>query len=969
MDKSLQIITQSLKKVIHQLAPKTTPLSFILVIGKANQGKSELLKQSSLTPFPGLDDEHAAIYYNKQGIILKLNESWINQSKNLLAYSLKQINRAHKGLQISGLICCLDAAELLRIEPIHLADYCKTHTQFFDRFIRALGYRAPLAFVFTKLDHLAGFCDFFQTEHAQDLKEPLGFSLEHYNSPQKTIEQYQVQFHKMVEMLSQKIIVKLHPVRSSMKRNLIREFPLQLASLRLPIQTLIKNLPPSCFPIHKMFFGSARQGGQTIDGLNQKVSREFALTVHDSFLQSNNYRPYFIEGAILDFQQETIQYKKFKTSKEKSAALISLASFLLGLGFIGYHHFETTAILDEASKELIAYESNKNKTSALFHLSQAETKLGLIPRSIIPHPKIDALKKQMHSITKDKLHDNFVPDLLNILETILMDTSNNQLAQYDALKIYIMLNEKEHYSEKEISKWFNSYWRKNQSNTLTDQQKFLLLKTLKQPLQNQTINEQIIKDTRNFLNALPMAYFYYSLAKNQFSNEKLPVKIDGFHLYSKDIPFYFTKEGFHETLSRIPAIAEKLKQENWVLARSDLDNLSKVLEEAYCFDYISWWKNFMQNSTPPHYQSITQARQLAQDLYKSQSLIHLIDLIQKNTQPEISNHRSIFNQKIASQFTAINLLTTTASHELNESIHELEKILTTLSFIDDQGKAIFELTAARFKGISSSDPISLLFAKSRQLPEPLASWSKQLADESWALLINQSRTYLNKQWESMVYKNYETKIANRYPFDNNQEEVSLEDFNDFFAPKGQLTSFVKTFIKPFLDTKDPQWKPKTLDGFVLPISNDLINELIRANVISNMFFPDKKNQASIDFSLQKINLDPVVSKFKLTIGQQVLMDDQNSDNSQAFIWPSENARLSLNSIEGAHFDLEEIGLWAFFKILQKVNVLADNEDSSSLQILFEVNGNSGRYLLKTQNQINPFSPGILSGFKLMKTIA
>ena len=47
----------------------------------------------------------------------------------------------------------------------------------------------------------------------------------------------------------------------------------------------------------------------------------------------------------------------------------------------------------------------------------------------------------------------------------------------------------------------------------------------------------------------------------------------------------------------------------------------------------------------------------------------------------------------------------------------------------------------------------------------------------------------------------------------------------------------------------------------------------------------------------------------------------------------------------------------------------DEQDSSSLQILFELNGNSGRYILKTENQINPFIPGILHDFVLHDSIA
>lgn len=131
-----------------------------------------------------------------------------------------------------------------------------------------------------------------------------------------------------------------------------------------------------------------------------------------------------------------------------------------------------------------------------------------------------------------------------------------------------------------------------------------------------------------------------------------------------------------------------------------------------------------------------------------------------------------------------------------------------------------------------------------------------------------------------------------------------------------------------------------------------------------MFFPNQSNTSQIEFSLQKISLDPVVSRLQLSIGDHSLQDTQDSDSMTRFNWPQSNAKLVLNSIEGKHYELEEVGPWAFFKMLQKVNVLVDEDDPGSLQILFEVNGNSGRYLLKTQNEVNPFTPGILNGFAL-----
>lgn len=973
MDKSLRILCNAVSKILGQLKAQSTPLSFVLLTGKDGQGKTELLRQSNLKHYSIDEEERAQLFYNHQGIILELGEDWLNQSQNLLSYSLKQLNRCHSSVRISGIIWCVDSNALLQVEAPHLMEHCKSQVLLLERFGRALGYAMDTILVLTRLDALAGFCEFFHSEHTHDLGIPLGFSIDSYRQRSRLMAQYKQRFDQMVEVLGQKIINKLHPARSSLKRTLIREFPLQLASLRIPVQALLQQISAPFFNIQGIYFTSARQGGISIDKLNQKIQREYALTVQDKFPQSNNFRPYFIEGALTAFQENTQFHKAIVPRQHKimaTAAVLVLAVIFAGLGF---KYFRTSSLLDNASRELLAFEASGNHQdpiTALYHLSKAQNQMEQIPRSLFPHPMLNQLKQQLNNSTRQRLHDKFVPEMLSMLETVISSPTQSQPARYQALKTYLMLADPKHYSEKEVLAWFNEYWQNSHSTKLTGQQEFLLRKTLNQPLIKPSINQQLVRDARNYLNALPAAYLYYSLAREKFPQEKITLQSQGFVLFEKDIPVYFTKEGFRKVMAALPDISTQLQQENWVLARQDLTSLESQIADAYSFAYAGFWQNFIKKTRPAHYQNYQQARELTQMLHQSNSINALIRFIQQQTSPELDGTASLFNQKVAIQFTSLNLMSVSSSQELTQTLNELEQFLTTLSLVSDQGKTVFELTQARFRGDASADPLSALYSKSRQLPEPIASWSRQVADDTWFIFINESRQYLNRQWQRLVFNNYRVSIANRYPLDPLKlDEVSLVDFDHFFAPRGILNSFVNQFLKPFLDTSQPQWKPKEINGYMMPISAELVNELIRSNVISNMFFPEDTDTSKIEFSLQKINLDPVVTSMQLSIGNVTLNDNQSSDSETSFTWPQRDARLTLNSIEGKHFELVETGQWAFFRMLQKVNVLVDSNDSASLQILFEVNGNSGRYLLKTQNQINPFSPGILTGFKLDKTIA
>ncbi|KTC86341.1 type IVB secretion system protein IcmF [Legionella brunensis] len=973
MDKSLTTLCEALKRILGFLKPQNNAISFLLLTGKINQGKTTLLRQSTLTHYPVDTENSANFFYNQHGVILELGESWLNQSKNLLAYTLKQLNRCHSSVRITGMILCVDSSELLLAEPVQLLEQCKSHAQLLARFGHSLGYSVDTAIIFTKLDALAGFCDFFQSDHISELTKPLGFSLNANKQRKNLLEHYRKQFDQMIEVLGQQIINKLHPARSSVKRTLVREFPLQLASLRVPVQSLIQNLPMQLFRLQAIYFVSAEQGGLSVDRLNKKIQHEYALTIQDKYPQSNNYRAYFIEGTIRAFQEQTKRYTAQMNATQKWLIGLGAGIVSLSLVWLVQQHFKTSRLLDEASKELIAYETflgqANDKTSALYHLSLAAAKLQQIPTNLLSVSGVEQLKNQLHSNAKHHLHDDFLPELIAGIEHIILDPTQTQIARYQALKIYLMLGEPEHYSEAEVKNWFSEYWKANNQQNTLHKKLTLLQHALRQPMQPVAINRQLVSDVRNYLNALPATYLYYTLAKNNFPSSTQNIAIEGFELPSKELPYYYTKAGFKEIIAVLPKVSAQLQRENWVLARQDLNNLHAQLEQAYCFEYVTWWQNFIRRTKPFHYQDYQQARQLTQTLYRTNAMTKLIQLIQQQTAPEPNENSALFNQKIANEFTSLNLMSDSAATELTQNINELEKFLTTLSLVNDRGRTAFELTKARFQGGTSADPLSTLYNRARQLPEPVATWTKQIGDDTWYIFISESKNYLNQQWQQMVYNEYQLTIASRYPLDPLQTtEVSLADFDRFFSPHGTLNTFVGNYLKPFLDTSSPQWQPKEVNGYVMPISSDITNELIRANVITNMFFSPDNEKSKIEFSLQKINLDPVVANLQLTIGNKTLTDNQGSDSFTQFSWPQSDAKLSLDSIEGNHYELEEIGPWAFFKMLQKVNVLVDSEDSASLQILFEVNGNSGRYLLKTQNQINPFSPGILTGFTLKQEI-
>lgn len=973
MNRSLYTLCNAIKKILIELKPQADGFSFLILTGKTLQGKRTLLRQSQMQHIITETEENTAIFYNQHGIIVELSEAWLHHSKTLLQHTLKQLNRCYRGISISGILLCVDINELTSLEPIELSKNIKSQSELLKRFKVSLGYQADLGIIFTKLDTIAGFSEFYQNEHPTELNKPLGFSLNKSSNKEKLVINFKQQFDLFCQSLSQQVLHKIHPVRSDVKRTLIREFPLQVASLRLGLQSLVEAISPHIFHVQSLFFTSAEQGGFSQDQLNKKIHVEYALTVQDKFPLSTNYRAFFIEGALLSFQMQTKQYDYYLNRFSfKSKSIVTVVAVVI-FGILVQQHIKSTQLLDEASKEWIAYDTmatqKNSEIAALYHLTNATAILQKIHNGLLPFDNLKTIKTQLEVSKTKHFNEIFLPNIVREIEQVLTDNKSSYGARFQALKIYVMLGDAKRFQSEVVTQWFKKQWESN-SDVASYQQKLTLLnQALKLPLQPAPINMQIINDTRNYLNALPANYLYYSVAKNFFPIEKKSIEFKGFALADKEIPRYFTKQGFHDLLPKFPEIAQKISAENWVLDKPSPANLSSLIEQAYCYDYSLWWKNFMQKSFPLHAQNYQDSIHLIQLLRQFSTIPALTAFIQEQTSPEV-NQSSLFNQQIAGQFTELNLIGDSAMNPFMNTLNEMEKFITTISIVNDQGQTAFTLTKSRFQGDKLNNPLNNLFSQTEQLPAPLSSWAKQIATDIWSVLINDTKKYINAEWKAIVYKDYIDNIANRFPFEVSQteEEVNINNFNHFFGSKGVLNTFTEQFIKPFLDTSEAQWKPKTIDNYLLPFSSDTINELIRANVITNMFFTANKEDSHIEYSLQKSDLDPVVASLSLKIGDVTIEDTQTNNSFTRLQWPAANVNLTLKSIDGNEYSINEKGIWAFFKLLQKINVETDPDDNAKLQILFEANGSSGRYILTAQNEVNPFTPGILNGFHLKDTI-
>ena len=473
---------------------------------------------------------------------------------------------------------------------------------------------------------------------------------------------------------------------------------------------------------------------------------------------------------------------------------------LLSLGLVTYYHLKTNRLLDNASQEWIAFDTlskqNNEEASALYHLTNASSMLEKMNHRLFPLGSIPKLKNQLDNNITKHLTQAFIPSLLKDIEQVLTDPQQPYDARYRALQIYLMLGIPKHYQANTVATWFQERWQKDSKQIETAKKLELLKTTFKPPFKPAPLNQQIVNDTRNYLNALPISYLHYSLAKSYFPVDKKSIEIKGFNLANTTVPYYFTKEGFRNIIIRLPTIAKQLSNESWVLDKQSPYNLQELLEQAYSYDYALWWKNFIQKSMPLRVQNYQDAIHLTQLLRQSDSINKLTTYIQEQTSPELNASSPVFNQQVASQFTDLNLISESAVHPLIHTLNEMEKFLTTISIVNDEGKTAFSITKSRFQNVNASNPLSLFFNQVEQLPEPIATWARQIANDTCFILLNDTKQYINSQWKKTVYQDYINTISKRFPFDTSQsKEVAITDFNHFFSTHGLLNTFIDQYIK------------------------------------------------------------------------------------------------------------------------------------------------------------------------------
>lgn len=979
-----------------------------LVIGPSNSGKSTLINKAGLD-IKNLDNvpslaitstrpldwwlSDEAVFIDIGGDCLREKTGNTMSVEELFQGYFRSLKRYRSFKPIDGLILTVNLQEL----TINLREQSQLKKL---REIIAVSllqfHHFPIYLIVTRCDLIDGFVEFFEDMSAEERNQIFGLSFPLATTQENLPQLFNDQYNSLLMRLNARVINRFQQEHNLEKINKIKNFPLQMEFLKNPLAKLLNIiLPTTEVNLRGVFFTSSTQKEASFDNLNKTVARAYEINhIHHSH-RALPPKSFFIHGI---FKRVILQEARIYTNdtEHRHYLVTNFLTLLITLSFIilffNSYTFNLQAIktANQTIKlGLLEKSSSDPFVSHLNILSNTLHKLGEIHSTWYNHvglQQANQLKKNTQELYGKLLTGKFLKGLLLTLETQLQDFKEENTHQlYATLKTYLMLGDQQHFDRKYVQAWFENYWHetgleKNELQSRSMHLRALLRTTL---WKDQALNPQAIENTRAILNNMPQSRLVLTILQNQYQRSPIKLLPDTagslFHQIPREIPGIYDIRNFRNVYYvEIEKTCREITHGDWVLGKkgmpifSDmtLNQLVNEVKAIYINEYAITWGDVASKLKIDNLQSLQQVMELIDALNSPQSiLLDLLTTVRNNTQPLSDSIE--FTQQISTRFLSLNplsaeVLRSSNLASLNSVKQYLHKIMTNL----DVEKASYEAAKGRLDN-TTNDAITNLLEQARMLPEPLQTWHRTIAAESWRSILKNTQSYLNRIWVSTIYPQYLALINNRYPiFKESTVDIPPADFAAFFATGGAMDTFFKSYLQPFVDNSKLYWEWRNVDGQRINIPQPTLEMFIRAALIEKMFFPENIRLPAITFSLVPVELDPSIQTFSLDLEGQLLTFQKDNEQIISLTWPGpqpNHTQMTLLDSLGKRFVLTETGPWSLFRILDKCR-LEITANPKQFRVTFMQNNLGAHYELYTNGIVSPFMPGILNVFRCPETL-
>lgn len=467
----LQLVNQQMKDSI-QLIRKSKlgdkkgnaalyELPWYMVIGNPAAGKSSAIYNSGLK-FPFEETHQTAVssglsgtrncdwFFSTEGVLLDTAGRYSVYSEDHSEWIgfLNLLKKNRSKAPINGLIVTVSIAELVSQSPERSLKLAKNLRARIQDLTERLEIFAPVYLVFSKMDLIAGFTEFFdcyeQDEFDQVWGATLPYNPESSNNAVELFEQHYNVLYDGLKSVSTTHLSRRHAQNISPS---VMTFPLEFKTLKPALKTFIGTLfeenPYQFKPVFRGFyFTSALQEGVIESPMTEQIAQEFRLNkipnsehgIPKTSISQNH--GYFLKGLFSDviLKDKNLVKQHINPSKKRQRYLSFIAALLgvsviLGLWVWSYRNnqqliADVQADLNKVVQmEQASGQALSTQLDALLVLQQRLQQLDDFDQN-------RPLKFGFGLYQGNELHEKLKTEYLNGVKQIVLEPTQHNIAQY-----------------------------------------------------------------------------------------------------------------------------------------------------------------------------------------------------------------------------------------------------------------------------------------------------------------------------------------------------------------------------------------------------------------------------------------------------------------------------------------------------------------------------------------------------------
>ena len=652
-------------------------LPWYIFIGAPGSGKTTALINSGLK-FPLADRfGEAAIrgvggtrncdwWFTDQAVLLDTAGRYTTQESNQEIDSaawtgfLQLLKKFRPRRPINGVLLTVSVADLLQQNAAQREAQANALRKRIQELHEQLGIRFPLYVLVTKVDLLAGFMEFFGELGTEERAQVWGtsFPLGDAQADAAAIAGFPQEFAALEQRVNDRLIDRLQQERDPQRRALVYTFPQQFASLKEVLSDFLdKVFSPSRFEekplLRGVYFTSGTQEGNPIDRVMGALGRAFKLERKLLAPMRPSGKSFFITRLLRDviFSEAGLAGTNLKWERRRAmlqwgglalAAIVTLtclAAWAVSYSRNKAYVADVQAKLQGVTRQVDTLTvSGTGDVISLLPVLQSVRELpytGRVDGDSIPISMSfglyqgNKLASAASNTYQRLLQDTMLPRLAQRIEQLLRTGVDRPELMYEGLKVYLMLNDAEHFDADALKTFIMADWEENLPREVTTEQRAALQSHLDALLATGQVSSpipadaQLIAATRAAIAQTSIDRRIYNRIRREGVGSQFPeftiANVVGANAglvfrrasgqpLTRGIPGLFGYKGYYQAFKGVADNTSRqlANEEGWVLGLDEKqrgrfandkarDQLINDVRRLYLQDYADTWDAFVKD--------------------------------------------------------------------------------------------------------------------------------------------------------------------------------------------------------------------------------------------------------------------------------------------------------------------------------------------------------------------------------------